>query len=117
MENEEVRRLILQVLQPTLTALDHATQGLEGTEDRINRRMDAHMLVINQLLTERHAAQVNAMAMNDPRFAALVAYVTGGDVGQAFDRSREVFRDRHPGVFDDARWGTEPDWLAALRAR
>lgn len=117
MEDEQIKEYITALLQPTLQSLNAAVQSLNAVEQRLQSGLDARLQVVDQLLLERHALQVNAMAVNDARFAALIAYVTGQDVGAALEASRDGFKSKHPALFDAALWRVEPDWLIALQRR
>lgn len=120
MERDEVVGLIARAAAAIGDEMrQRIEEGLKASHARLESSLSAslaaRLLIVDQLLAEKEARAANAMAVNDARFAGLIAYVQGQDPQAAFDRQREVFRDAHAGVFDPEAWGTEPDWLSALR--
>lgn len=100
-----------------LEALTNATQVFKGEDNRLQRLINSRLLVIDQQLAERHAKQVNAIALSEAKFDAVIAYLVGHDVDEALVRRREIFRERHAELFDPLLWQVEPDWLTALKRR
>lgn len=127
MEDSEIKAYIRELLQPVLVELNNLLEPLNAQRDvskalrsefvELQNRVAAQHLLTEQLLIERQAQLMNAIAVNDARFAALIAYLTGNDVQEAFVAFREKFRNTNPAQFDERAWNVAPEWLVALMRR
>ena len=128
MEKDEVIALLTAFAKQLQDILE---KGVHASRDELNAQQLQRFAAVDKVLAEYRtwvidtanqvaedsARVANAMAVNDARFRAVVAYLSGDDPGQAFASSREVSRQRLGDRFDPLLWNEEADWLAKMRRR